>query len=177
MTTRIKPKNLTREDAERLVGEIAAATNRQRAINTEIDSKIIAIRSRYEGELSSLDATIKEKSKLVQAWADENHTEFANRRSIEMSHGVIGFRKGNPKVKCLKGFTFDRVLEKLSDLRLFQWVRTKREVDKDQILSDYAGGNVEPGRLRDIGVSIVQEDSFFIEPTLTETETRHTAEA
>jgi phage host-nuclease inhibitor protein Gam len=176
-TRRIKPANLTRDDAERPVGEISAATNRQREINAEIDTAIIAARKAHESELSDLSEAIKEKSNLVQAWADDNHGEFGNRKSIELAHGVIGYRMGTPKVKTLAGFTFDRVLEKIAELHLVQWIRTKKEVDKEQILNDHARGEIAPGTLRDVGVKIVQDETFFIEPKLTETETRVTAAA
>jgi phage host-nuclease inhibitor protein Gam len=178
MTTRIKPATLTRDDAERLVGEIAAAVNQQRSITAQIDDEILRIRTSREGDLVDLAAAIKEKSALVQAWADANHDAFGNRKSLTLTHGTIGYRTGNPKVKTLAGWTFSRVLEKLKSLPWgHAFVRVKEELDKDAILSTHATGSFSPGDLRTIGVRVEQDETFFVDPNLTETETRQTAEA
>ncbi len=46
------------------------------------------------------------------------------------------------------------------------FIRVKREVDKEGLLSTYARGEVNDASLREAGIRVVQEESFFVEPKL-----------
>lgn len=167
MTTskRIKPASITRHDAERLVTEIAALANDQRAINSALDAEIIAARDKVKVPLANIAASIKEKSALVRAWADENPDAFDKRKSIDFANGTIGFRTGTPKAALLnRSWTWEKVLDAVTRI-LPAFVRNKPEIDKEAIigqreeLSEY---------LPMVGIKVVQEETFFIEPRLTD---------
>ena len=74
-----------------------------------------------------------------------------------------------PTLKTITGFTWDRVLEKIR-VAYVEFVRTKEEVNKQAILDqrDILG----PDKLRQMGVRVVQEEPFFIEPKIEEPENR-----
>lgn len=105
----------------------------------------------------------------------ENQSElFAKRKSLEMTHGVIGFRTGQPKCKTARGTTWADALELVKD-RLPNYIRTKEEVDKDRLLADRnlpCRRDDEPEEaarplLHEMalcGILVVQEESFFVEP-------------
>ena len=169
---------ITRDDAESLINEIAITENRRRVLNAECDDKILAIRESYGPALESCSEALKTKSALVQAWAEANPQEFTVRKSVEFPAGKVGFRTGTPKLKTLAGWTFARVLEKLQAIAWgAEFVRVKAEVDKEGIIAQVSQGNLQPAELREIGVKVDQDESFFIEPDLTPFSNRITEEA
>lgn len=175
--TRIKtaalPKAVSRDEAERIVGSITTLTIQRNSLAADMDAEVTAARARYEVTLSNTEARIEALTEQVRDWALANPEEFGKKKSIEMIHGVIGFRTGMPKLKTLAGWTFARVLDSLKGL---PWggafTRIKEEVDKEGILSAFSSENLTPGELREIGVRIDQEESFFVDPAVTETDAR-----
>lgn len=159
-----KPVIDSRASAERILGEIAADThfvNKTRAI---LDARITEIRQEYEGQIDQAKTTIEQKSSLQQQWAEANPEEFAGKKSIEFIHGWLGFRTGTPKLKTLSGWTWDRVLSVV----VKAFIRSTPEVDKQAMLNAYAAGEIDDASLRSVGVKVIQEESFFVEPKLEE---------
>lgn len=177
--TRIKStSSLTRADAERIVARIAEISAIKRQYIADTDAEILKIRERYAAQIDAIDAEIKTQTALVQAWAEANHPEFGNRKSLEFPAGKIGFRTGQPKLKTLTGWTFARVLQTLAAVpwgRAF--VRVKEEVDKEGLIAAHQTASLAPGQLREIGCRVDQDEAFFIEPDLTAIENRLTTEA
>jgi phage host-nuclease inhibitor protein Gam len=158
---------VSREEAESFVNDIALSENRRRVLAAEMDDKILAIREAYTPALDQCGADIKTKSALVQAWAEANPDEFSKKKHVDFFAGKVGFRTGTPKLKCVTGWTFARVLEKLLSVKWgLAWVRVKEEIDKEGIIASFSNGTLQPGDLREIGVKIEQDEAFFIEPNL-----------
>lgn len=180
--TRLKttalPDAVSREEAERLVAEITDLTIKRTQLSADMDAEITAIRSRYETTLGNTDARIDSLTDQVRDWALANPEEFGKKKSLEMTHGVIGFRTGMPKLKTLSGFTFARVLHQL---RVVAWgaafIRIKEEPDKEALLSAYATKNISAAELRLVGVRVDQDETFFVEPSVTDTESRQVTPA
>jgi len=160
---RIAPVVATRADAERILGELAADSAEQARLQAELDAELTTIRKKYEGRIDELDKRIEGATGLLQAWAEANPDEFAGKKSLEMLHGRLGFRTGNPKLKTLSGWTWDRVKEALGRT-LSGYVRTKIEPDKEGMLAAYQRGELDDRDLREVGVKVVQDEAFFIEP-------------
>jgi len=183
MTKRIKfTQPITRERAEALLGEVATLTLERNSLQTEMDVRITDVRTDYEGRMSELKTGIEEKVALLEAWAGANPDQFPkDRKSLEFVHGKLGYRTGTPKLKTILRKTWDRVLETLKAFPAGElvrsYVRTKEEVNKELIISDYSQGQLDFETLRKIGVEVVQEESFFVEPKLEELENRVTQEA
>lgn len=160
-----QPVLKSRLQVEDTLREIVGATlNRNRA-NLEMDKGITAIRARYESLINECNKSIEEKSELVRIWAEENPAEFGKLKSLDFVHAIIGFRTGTPTLKTLRGWTWDRVLEKLRGIGLLAYIRTKEEVNKQALLIDRE--SLGEDRLKEIGLHVKQEESFFIEPKLT----------
>jgi phage host-nuclease inhibitor protein Gam len=177
-TNRIKlthPAVRTRADLEVVVREIAELTLARNTEQTELDRDITAAREAHELQLSALTKTLEEKTELARAWSDANPSEFNRLKSLDLVHGIIGWRTGQPTLKTLSGWTWDRVLEKLKTLGWLPYVRTKEEVNKQQIIADRE--TIAPEDMRAIGVRVIQDESFFVEPKLAELENRQTIEA
>jgi len=155
----------TRAEMETLAGEIAEMKNRQRAHSAEMDAGLNEIRKRYAAILGGLDEQIAARMELAREWAEANLAEFGAAKSLELTHAVIGYRTGQPQLKTLTGWTWERVLEKLASLPgAGELVRTKVEVNKQQILAER--GNLGAERLREMGVRVAQEETFFVDPKL-----------
>jgi phage host-nuclease inhibitor protein Gam len=158
-----QPVLRSRVDVEATLNEITLTTiNRNRA-QLDMDKAITAARERYEATIATCNQAIEEKSELVRAWAEANPAEFGKVKSIDFVHAVIGFRTATPTLKTLRGWTWDRVLEKLKDLGLKQYIRTKEEPNKQTLLIDRDGL-----QLPTLGLQVEQKESFFIEPKLTD---------
>lgn len=135
-------------------------------------------RNGYTPALDQCGADIKTKSALVQAWAEANPDEFSKKKHVDFFAGKVGFRTGTPKLKCVTGWTFNRVLEKLQSLAWgHAFVRVKSEVDKEAIIAGHAQGTFQPAELREIGVKVEQDEAFFIEPNLAVIQDRLVKEA
>ena len=153
---------LERSEVETRFGELAAMTVERDQKMADLDAEIVRLRQEREGDIALLEARIGEAFAEIHSWAETHPDEFKDRRSIEMVHGTLGFRTGNPTLKCLKGSTWEKVLERLNDQGLVAYIRTKHEPDKEKMLSDRADaiGALFPK----IGVQVKQETTFFIEP-------------
>lgn len=177
MKNRIKmnaPALKSRAQAEETLRAIAELTLSRNQAQLDMDQEITAIRERYEQAIGEANKSLEEKTELVRAWADANPSEFNGLKSMEFVHGVIGWRTGQPTLKTLSGWTWDRVLEKLKSLLNGDiYIRTKEEVNKQQLLIDREA--LGPDQLKTIGVRVVQDEAFFIEPKLTELETKQAA--
>ena len=175
MSNRIKlPQTiLTRLRAEEILGEIATLKLEERDQKNAMDRALTSVREQFEAPLDSLAKQIGDKTALLETWASANPDEFPrNRKSIEMLHGVIGYRTGTPKLVKLAKWTWDRVLEKLQELDLLAFIRVKSEVNREALIAAVGEGRLLSAEARQLGVQVVQDESFFVEPKLESLETR-----
>jgi len=177
MSKRIKhtaPAIRTRSEAEDVLGEVRALTIERNQRMLERDAVIKGVQEQHAGPLEAIEIQLTQKTELLSGWAEANPSEFDGKKTLAMTHGQVGWRIGNPTLKTLSGWTWDRVLEKLQSLHPFRrFVRQKEEVDKAGILTERA--SLSPEDLRTMGVRVVQEEAFFVEPTLENPENRRAA--
>ena len=169
MATRIKPSLLdidTREDAERHVGLAATWQNEVNAVKLEMDAELIAVRQRYEGKIDALEQMLGRVILSLEAWANSNPQEFpAGRKSIDFVHGIVGFRTGTPKVKKGRKFpSLEAIAEVMASL---PWARKYVKhavptVNKEALIADR--GQLTAKQLNTLGLQIVQDETFFLEP-------------
>ena len=168
------PAIVSREEMESLVGDIARLKTFQQQTTALMDQRITEIRAGYESQLTDAEETIGSAMEAARVWAEANPEAFGKLKSLELLHGVVGWRTATPSLKPISGWTWDRVLEKLRSVTAYSgFVRVKTEVDKQAILAQRE--HLLDGDLRAMGVRVVQEDTFFVEPKLTEVVTKITA--
>ena len=98
---------VTREVAEEAFAAYAVADAQSVKIKADIELQCAKIREKYANRLSELDDEKAKAFETLQSFAVENQAElFTKKKSLDMTHGVIGFRTGTPKLKTLKGFTW-----------------------------------------------------------------------
>jgi phage host-nuclease inhibitor protein Gam len=111
--------------------------------------------------MSSIKVDLAARLDAAETWAGENAAEFAGKKSIVMVHGTVGYRTGKPRLKTLRGWTWDRVLGVL-ETAFPEYVRVKKTVDKERLLADQ--DKLGPDRMRRVGCTTVQDETFFVEP-------------
>ena len=165
---------VTRSQAEDAFAAYAKSDAQCAKINAEIDLACAKIREKYQDRLAVLTAERDAAFDTLQAFATEHQAElFAKKKSLEMSHGTIGFRTGTPKLKTLKGFTWASALQLVKEF-LPGYVRTTEEIAKDKLLADRDMDYVDvrdhdtvAGPMRaymgKCGIQVVQEESFYVE--------------
>ena len=85
-------------------------------INALIEKQIATIRNKYTNELATLKEIKDTNFDVLQAYALANKDSlFIKKKSLDSLHGTIGFRTGTPKLKTLKGFTWNTVTNLLKE--------------------------------------------------------------
>ena len=154
---------ITSEQMEQAFADYAKADARQQKITAEMDVAMTKIREKWQDELAKLAETKDNAFDILQAYALENREElFTKRKSLETTHGTIGFRTSTPKLKTLKGFTWASVLNLLKEF-LPDYVRTAEEPAKDKLLADREDEEVS-ALFPKVGIAVVQDETFFVEP-------------
>lgn len=159
---KIKVSRLTRNEVESLVFAIATMTIQRDQQMAEMDEALSKVRATYGDDLATVTARIDAAVAECRAWAEAHPEEFATRKSIEMVHGIVGFRTGMPALKLIKGGTWDKVLDRLNNMGLVAYIRTKYEADKEKLLADR--DDVMKELLPKVGVVVKQDETFFVEP-------------
>jgi phage host-nuclease inhibitor protein Gam len=158
---------VTSEAADRAFAKFATADAGIARINAEMDVQFTKIRDKYAGKLAEYEVEKSEAFDTLQVYATENKDVlFPKKKSVDTVHGTFGFRTGNPKLKTLKGFTWNAVasvLEKLAP----DYIRKTIEADKEKLLADR--DTIGEG-MKDYGVAVVQEETFYVERIREETE-------
>jgi len=97
--------------------------------------------------------------------ANRKRVEAEGKRSIDLTFGRMGMRKGNPTLALMKGWKWDRVLAaikerwaKNKDL-LESLVNTKQSVNKDGCKS-----RLDEDQMALVGLKLKQDDEFYVEP-------------
>lgn len=155
--------NITNETMESAFADYASADARIQKIQATMDVEFTKIREKYQNELSALTEAKEQAFEVLQTYAvEQRETLFTKKKSLETIHGTIGFRTGTPKLKTLKGFTWGAVTNLLKEF-LPGYVRTVDEPAKDKLLADRDSENVTEN-LRKVGLSVVQDETFYVEP-------------
>lgn len=165
MAKRVKKvihSGITSEQMETAFAEYAAADARLAKINATMDEQITRIREKYSDDIAQLTSIKDNAFEIVQAYAQENREVlFAKKKSLDAAHGTYGFRTGTPKLKTLKGYTWEAVKNLLKTF-LPKYVRVTEEPAKDKLLADRETEEVASNMTK-CGITVVQDETFFIE--------------
>jgi len=153
---------ITREQAEESFARYAAADARQQKITAQMDVQITKIRERYSDELTKLEEVKENAFNEIQVFAENNREQFGQKKSLELLHGIIGFRTGTPKLKTLKGFTWNSVTNLLKEF-LPGYIRTEESPAKDRLLADRENPDTYK-QFSKCGIFVDQDESFYVEP-------------
>ena len=154
---------ISSEEMETAFTEFATCDAKLQKINATIDIEFTRIRDKYSDTIAQLTDRKEKAFDIIQAFATANKEDlFSKKKSMETVHGTLGFRTGTPKLKLLKGFTWGAVTNMLKEF-LPAYVRTTEEPAKDKLLADRDNEEVAQ-YLPKVGISVIQEETFFVEP-------------
>lgn len=157
----VLPAPQTREQAEALLANIAEAMGAQRIAIEQLDALIREAREKAAPTIEAIEERIDVMVSALEVWATAHQAEeFLGRKSLEMRHGLVGWRTGQPALKPRGGSTWADVLGELQARGVY--VRQVEEVDKEKLLADrelLGKTGLEAFRLR-----VVQTERFFVEP-------------
>lgn len=154
---------VTREAADEAFANYAKSNAQIEKINAEIELQCAKFRDVYAEQLATLDKEREDAFKTLQVYATENKDElFKKKKSLEMLHGVIGFRTGTPKLKTAKGFTWASVLILMKE-KMQKYIRTTEEIAKDRLLADREEEGMA-AQMAGVGIVVAQDETFYVEP-------------
>lgn len=166
MATRQSKKIITevnRESAEDAFARYNNCVSRLEVQQGKMNSEITAVKEKYETNISKLQEEKEEAFEVLQAFAESNPELFQDRKSIDFTHGTIGFRTGMPKLATRKGFKWPAVFELVKE-KMKKYIRTKEEVDKEGLLADR--NELGADKLKEIGLEVTQDETFYVQPNL-----------
>jgi phage host-nuclease inhibitor protein Gam len=151
----------TREEAERRMGEFAAQTVETETLRNEMESRIQDVRAEYEARLIEAGSMLEEMEADLKAWGKANEKLCGDGRAIEMVHGTIEFREGQPQCRLRKGVKEEEVKAKLIN-RDLGYTRTVVEVDRERLIADRE--KLGEAFFERIGMQVVQVTRIHVEP-------------
>lgn len=104
----------TREEMEEIVRELCELSIQQDLLTAQRDEYIMEVRERYKASLAEIEPRIARLLDRAESWADAHPEEFRG-KSIEMTHGIVGYRTGTPKLVTLARWTWAKVLDALKN--------------------------------------------------------------
>jgi len=137
--TRIKKtviEEVTHEEAVQAFAELAAADAETKRITAEMDLEMTKIRMIYQDDLEANAKIVREKFDLLQAFLKLHPEVLGDKRSVELTHGTIGYRLGQPALKTLKGFTWGACKKLVTEFISEDYIREKTEIDKESLLAN-----------------------------------------
>lgn len=153
--------NVTRELAEEAMAQFSDAANSLQKIEAAMNQQINAIRDKYQEEITTLNESKDEHFEVLEVFANEQNENWGKRKSMELLHGVIGFRTGTPKIKFEKGFNSKSVTAILQE-QFPAYVRQVVEMNKEQLLADREGDGFD-AICKKAHIEVVQDETFYVE--------------
>jgi phage host-nuclease inhibitor protein Gam len=151
------------EDADQTLLRIADCETKLQTAEAEMNERIQKIREEYEMNTHVLRAMKVSHEKELERFCIVNKADFEKSRSRELVHGKIGFRNTPPKVALLnRKYKWDTVIELLRKVRFGKdLIRTKEEINKEQVLASYAAKEIDDQKLASVGMKVDQSEEFF----------------
>ena len=162
-TTRLRTTTIaTREDLEATLGRYAAAVIEADALKAELDRKTNELHAGYEERAAALGKRVELLFADIEAYVANNPEEIpAGRKSLELLHGTVGYRTGNPTVRLPRGTDETALCEELRGAGFADFVRTRDELNREAVL---AADDPTRESLAAHGVKVTQtKDRFYIE--------------
>jgi len=161
----VKAKSdLTLDQVDALLGELAQCQKLENHIEGEMNEKIKFLKIEAQKELKVTHTRIKQLEKQIKSFVDARPELFKVKRTVEMNNGIVGLRKNPGALKLLPGFKWDAVVENAEDNRVMKrYVETTKKINKSGLLSDLRNKVISSKLAEKIGVSLSAKDEVVIE--------------
>lgn len=179
------------EDREQLntaLQELSQLTSKASELDAECEQKLQEIKSKYaskkvlDDEQTTFEVREKELLNAIELYCESNRDELlpAGEKSLRLTHGTIGWRKGKDTIKPIKKESektmLDRVVEKfaaalkalLNRTVISKKIKTADAIsvscswNKAGLLKSLSENTINPNDLKPFGFKVVQgEDVFY----------------
>ena len=138
----------------------AKAKAELKKIELNMEEMLIKAREKYQEKLKKWLQVQAVASEKLQASSYYHYDElFATEKSIDLEYGVIGFKKGDDHVVKNPKHSWEEICDTCQNV-LPEFVQSKKTLAQDKILA--AKDTAITEKLEKIGLSIVQDEYFFI---------------
>ncbi|OBX09726.1 host-nuclease inhibitor protein Gam [Gallibacterium salpingitidis] len=137
--TRLKSDTVryqTREEVEIAIKEVGDLQRELQRLATHQNDELASITERYAPKIAELQEQIKPLQKAIEIWCETNRAELTNNgktKTGSFNTGEVQWRQRPPSVLIRKA---DDVLDRLRQLGLTRFIRTKDEVNKEAMLAE-----------------------------------------
>lgn len=146
------------EGANRALEELAALGREEDLVKAGLNELIDRAKAEAEERLTPVLARRRELEGALNGYALMIKSErFKSRQTLELGFGRFGFRRSSRLQTAGRGVNWEMVLDKLKRLALFDGIRVKEEVDKDELKTWPAE------KLGLVGVKKTETETFWYE--------------
>lgn len=157
----------TADQLEEQLSQYSEQQNRIKALETDLNERLRLVREEYEGRFTAANAAATLIFDDIELWAAEHPDSFIKRKSLDLLHGTVGFRTGQPRVTLPRGVKEDVVVREMQEAGdVNAWLRTSVELDRAGMIAGWQGDDCATVQelLGRFGIKVVQSERFYIEP-------------
>lgn len=149
----------SRDEVQSAIKEIGDKQRELLRLSTEMNDELAAISERYAPLLETIKDDLKPMQKGVQMWCEVHRNELTDNGKCKTGSFITGEVQWRVKPPSVSVRNAESVIELLENFGLHQFIRTKREVNKEAVLTDpqavaaIEGINIKSG-----------EEEFIIKP-------------
>jgi len=160
------PAVITKVQFDKALEDYSTNLKSLTSVTSARDAKVKEIMDHYAGQIENLSSVQNAQFETLKNFCLQNKdTLFSEKkRSMKTALLTLGLRKDTPSVHIGKGKSWEDVI-KLLKQKLPAFVRVKEEANKDEILAKRSEIGIQ---LTECGITIKQEDRFYIEPNKAE---------
>ena len=164
----------TREGLELTMNVFAIRAAEFKSITAKMDVEIGSVREKYTAALTQIADDMKPLADALEEWAELHPEAFAEKKSLELVAGKIGYRCSPPAVKTLPKVKEESAIRLIEAEECYRekYIRMLAELDREAILASYACKEVCDETLKRLGLRVVQTETFYIDPAETKAEAK-----
>lgn len=147
-------KNWDEVDATLL--ELQTIDGRVGTVEATVNAEINSWKERLAEETREDLARKARLEKDLKEYAEYHKDAMGNKRSRELNHGIVGFRRST-ELAALAKLAWGQVVAKLKELGRLSFIRVKDEIDKEAIRA----ANLPEAELAICGMRMVDKDTFY----------------
>ena len=148
-------------EALRKVYEMQSAIDAQTGAYNEEEAKR---RKQLDEFCNPLRDRIEQIELGLADFCEEHRVDFGEKKSRELPNGRVDFRMTTPKCTTFKGWTWKAVLDVVKNSKFAKrYLKLKEDINKEQILADYAAQEISSEDLETIYIKVEQKETFGYE--------------
>jgi len=145
------------------VDEVAQAKLELDLLEAKLKKELALVQGKYAQRIQLCKDLIKKETAKCARFAGRTPSVFSEKNTGESAHAIFKFLTIPKVLKPQKGFTWPKVLELIQgNKKMSCFLRLNPEVDRERIKNEMK--KTHRTQMDDIGVQLVDEHKFVIEP-------------